>query len=705
MAVYNVSNDNSGVRMDAGLFGGLALRPDTNRNVIFKYSTSAIEGKTGNLIQTNVGNDGKLGLDGYDYRIVYVGEIQPKQGWTSSNTFYTTGESAVSDYKLDWDRASFTSLIYQVPNTKNFFNQQGDPITPAPVFNPENPESWITTKVISTTSDSTNLPYRAANYDSMRVSDFSMGDQNNDRYPGVNENELPSAQRKTQYDKAFEYQSVLFNIQYPFGSSTAQYLFGDDNITGSRIDDVLRGYAGNDKISGANGDDLLFADYGQDQLFGGPGDDVLVFGGSSSSWDVENYKYRDSPVELAVGGAGKDYFVFRTSDITFVGRSDVIYDANLPDLYSGKYTYKVVRSYELNSDPINAYFRVNSTGSIVTVDAAGKETEIKKAAFANNPYQKFQNIEVWEEGGVLKTADKNGATVNILSPNTMTDWGGYDFFVDSANAVFKVPKSQPNSTPVSVKTSVYTATNTPFLKTQGLNVEVTEAGDIVATGIWLGSANWSDEYQYMANLNTFQQSVYVKSGALIVKTEPVDDYSGAQRTPIVSADENGDFYVRSQTENWNYNPYLSQSQNSDYVTGLTGADRATKDRANGRSDLTQVVKIQDFSKGRDKIDLSAFGLDQALLTANAKALDGKFGTTYLTELSKLLKPEGLKITSAKNGWTSGNTSLFLKEDAADVNGNDTKDDTILEIQLVGINISSIDGRFFGEANLISDDAF
>lgn len=204
---------------------------------------------------------------------------------------------------------------------------------------------------------------------------------------------------------------------------------------------------------------------------------------------------------------------------------------------------------------------------------------------------------------------------------------------------------------------------------------------------------------------TFSNDVFVKSGALIVRANPVENYSEFQRLAGLTADLNGDFYVRSYSENWNYNPFLSQSQSSDYVTGLTGTDRATKDKANGRSNLTQVVKIQDFSKGRDKIDLSAFGLDQAVLTANAKSLDGKYGTTYLTELSKLFKPEGLKITSAKNGWTSGNTSLFLKEDGADANGNDTKDDTVLEIQLVGINISSIDGRFFGEANLISDDVF
>lgn len=137
--------------------------------------------------------------------------------------------------------------------------------------------------------------------------------------------------------------------------------------------------------------------------------------------------------------------------------------------------------------------------------------------------------------------------------------------------------------------------------------------------------------------------------------------------------------------------------------GATGATRATTDPANGLSNLTQRIKIQDFKIGTDKIDLSAFGLTRDVLLANNTALTGKNGTTYLKALSDVLKTEGLKITSAKNGWTSGNTSLFLKEDAADYNGNGTKDDTLLEIQLVGINISSLNGRFFGESALATGD--
>ncbi len=664
MANYNVSNDVQTVRFDAGLFGGTYDRDGMDDAAILKFMdlnnlTSVVKES---LVQTNaVYNITKAGeASPHDYRIIYTGTIPVRSRWDKDttndssltdlgNTFSDAGESVTSDYKLNWGQAKFSTIKFQVPTYGATYSSVDKDYS-----------SWTTVIELASTDSVLDLPLRDNATDSDWVLTYRTKFEN-------------ATVTKNDHNSAFEYQSVIYNWQYPFGTSTAQYLFGNDNVFGTRNDDVLRGYAGDDKVRGGNGDDLLYADYGSDQLFGGAGDDVLVFGGSSSSWDVKNFEYRSAPIELAVGGSGADMFVFRPSEINWHGKEDYYYKMSLPNLYNGKFKYKKILDAE--QDP--GYFRANATGDIVTVDSAGKETVVRKAAFSanDNPFPKYQQISVTESGGNLVTT---GFTSNPLSPITIGPGtrAGKEFFVDSTGAVFSQVTSPLNSPFIQVKAAVFTATNNPFLKTKGLAVTVDDNGDIVTTGL---------------AVNTF-----VKSGQDVVFNERIYDDNGVVDL-TVRAFDNGDLYVRNTSDNWHYNPFMSQSQNDAYHSGTTGATRATIDPANGLSNLTQRIRIQDFKIGTDKIDLSAFGLSREVLLANDKTLTGKNGTTYLKALSDVLKPEGLKITSAKNGWTSGNTSLYLKEDNADFNGNSTKDDTLLEIQLVGINISSLNGRFFGES--------
>jgi hypothetical protein len=666
MAIYNVSNDVQTVRFDTGsLFGGVYDRDGMDDAAILKLVTLPGDTKP-SLVQTNAVYNEFQGTETarHDYRIVHTGDISVRTRWDNianndgsladlGNTF-STGESATADYKLDWGKAKFSSIKFQLPSYGATYNTSTKDYS-----------SWTTVIEVSSTDSVLDLPFRANETDSTWVATYR------EKYKDATTGTTTNTQK---YNAAFEYQSVIYNWQWVFGYSSAQYLFGNDNIIGTRNDDVLRGFAGDDKVRGGSGDDLLYADYGSDQLFGGPGDDVLVFGGSSSSWDVKNFEYRSSPIELAVGGSGADMFVFRPSEITWTNKEIYNYEMSLPNLYNGKFRYKKI----LDAEQDAGYFRANATGDIVTVDSAGKEIVVRKAAFSanDNPFPKYQQIVVTESDGNLVTT---GFASNPLSPITIGagTTAGKAFFVDSTGAVFSQVTSTQNSPFIQVKAAVFTATNNPFLKTKGLNVTVDANGDIVTQGL---------------AVNTF-----VKSGQDVVFDERIYDDNGVVDLTVRGYDNDGNLYVRNTSDNWHYNPFMSQSQNDAYHSGTTGATRATTDVANGLSNLTQRIKVQDFKIGSDKIDLSAFGLSREVLLANDKTLTGKNGTTYLKALSDVLKTEGLKITSAKNGWTSGNTSLFLKEDAADFNGNGTKDDTLLEIQLVGINISSLNGRFFGES--------
>ena len=57
----------------------------------------------------------------------------------------------------------------------------------------------------------------------------------------------------------------------------AEIFKGNDNIPGSRGDDVLFGFAGNDGVAGGNGNDVIGGGLGNDFIGGGNGRDTLVF--------------------------------------------------------------------------------------------------------------------------------------------------------------------------------------------------------------------------------------------------------------------------------------------------------------------------------------------------------------------------------------------------------------------------------------------
>lgn len=727
MAVFNVNIDNSPVRFDSGsMFGGMGKRMDVEDSAILKVKGNLQESfdpDTGlpivtitDLVQTNSVYSFKMETqeslpalvgtvvvpqppttfvtskpaDG-TYRLVWQGKINIKERWDDvdgnsgqfndlGNTFSTTGESVASDYKLDWATSQISSLAFQVPSLNATPVMIGEVITDW--------SSWTTIREVGTTSSFLDLPFRANEYDEDWVSD-----KRDDYHFSIFTNNNNNNNTQGKFENAFEYQSVVYNWQWPFGTTNAQYLFGNDSVNGSRNDDVIRGYAGDDLLRGNAGDDLLYADFGRDQLFGGPGNDVLVFSGSASSWDVSNFKYRSSTIELAVGGSGSDYFVFRPSEINWTARDDVYYDTHLPNLMNGKFKYNVVNLSDVTLNLANgkSIFRLASNGDIQ--NSSGTVVKPKAFSESNNPFQKFQPADVTvkalvpapaaavaEKWGVY-TKDNKGLDVEIEKVAFSTTGSlPFDYYINDL-AVVKVPKnSNPTLVaPTTAKAGAFTATNSPYLYTQGLVIDTDDSLSYIATGtIRKGFGNAFTESA------PFSTPVFISKSPEVTLNERV----GGDELDTYFATSTA-MYQRAESDDWHYNPFMSQNQNSTWSS--TSVD------AHGVSALTQRIRVQDFKIGSDTLDLSAFGLTKEILAlpANAALLKDKSGTAFLTELSKVLAPEGLVINAAKTAWTSGNTSLFIKE-TKDTNANNTPNDTLLEIQLVGINISSVNGRFFGE---------
>jgi hypothetical protein len=149
-----------------------------------------------------------------------------------------------------------------------------------------------------------------------------------------------------------------------------------------------------------------------------------------------------------------------------------------------------------------------------------------------------------------------------------------------------------------------------------------------------------------------------------------------------------DLYGNASTSAGNYNPFLSQSQNATPIS--------IDPKSFNGSLMTFRTRILDFKVGEDKLDLSNYGIDQDFLTN--KALTKLSGTAFLASLNVALKLDGLQMVAGRNGFTSNNTTLFIQE-VLDTNGNGRLNDTLLEVQLVGIASSAISIKIFGDTPL------
>lgn len=144
--------------------------------------------------------------------------------------------------------------------------------------------------------------------------------------------------------------------------------------------------------------------------------------------------------------------------------------------------------------------------------------------------------------------------------------------------------------------------------------------------------------------------------------------------------------LTSEINGNNYNPFLSQSQIS--------TPFSTNPKAYNVSPLTFRTRIGDFKVGEDKLDFSNLGIDFDFI--NNRALNKLSGTSFIKAVNIALAPDGVAFQIGKSSTTSNHTTLFLVE-ILDTNFNGTKNDTLIEIQLVGLSSSAIGVKLFGEA--------
>ena len=108
-------------------------------------------------------------------------------------------------------------------------------------------------------------------------------------------------------------------------------LGGDDDINGSKFEEILHGYAGDEVIRGLGGFDTIYGNSGNDWLYGGSGDDVLRGGngndyvnGDTGADRLEGGQGHDHlhggvGKDILTGGIGKDYLDSDNGDDTMMG--------------------------------------------------------------------------------------------------------------------------------------------------------------------------------------------------------------------------------------------------------------------------------------------------------------------------------------------------------------------------------------------------
>ena len=100
---------------------------------------------------------------------------------------------------------------------------------------------------------------------------------------------------------------------------------GDDNITGSLVNDFANGNLGNDTLSGEDGDDYLRGGKDSDVLIGGPGNDILsgnLGNDNLNGGDGDDFLRGGKGEDILIGGSGRDVLVGDREGDTLFGGDD-----------------------------------------------------------------------------------------------------------------------------------------------------------------------------------------------------------------------------------------------------------------------------------------------------------------------------------------------------------------------------------------------
>jgi hypothetical protein len=289
------------------------------------------------------------------------------------------------------------------------------------------------------------------------------------------------------FDVLSSVMSAVYNWNFPNDSGARPYLFGDDFILGTRDDDVIYGFSGNDTIRGYSGNDILRGMHGRDQLAGGSGDDVLVFDGSTSAFDTLSLRWASVGPEQASGGPGKDFFVFRPTEINLTPTNDLYQLFDLPSLsgnydkdkFLGNYRYKLLPEQDYNEQ--KSIWAVNKSGTVVQF------TYTYNGNAASDKYLTAVHDQAFDEGH---------ASI-VFGAQTLA------FRDDSANLLTQF-SVVPTLTPASITN--YSGISSTFSGTGGIGVP--GGGVIPVSGVGtnivssLPPANWISSFYVPATPNS-----------------------------------------------------------------------------------------------------------------------------------------------------------------------------------------------------------
>lgn len=178
----------------------------------------------------------------------------------------------------------------------------------------------------------------------------------------------------TGYDDGYFYNNSIGTL-FGMTAEVAWWLRGDDNISGSTANDVLRGYDGNDTVNGNGGNDVVTGQRGNDTVNGGAGNDT-VSGGSgvnivNGGSGVDTTKYDWSEFGVKVNLSLTTAQVVNTTNVV---ATDTL--SNIENLIGTAYADTLTGSTLANTlsggagnDIINA-----GAGNDVLVGQAGKDT-------------------------------------------------------------------------------------------------------------------------------------------------------------------------------------------------------------------------------------------------------------------------------------------------------------------------------------------
>jgi Ca2+-binding RTX toxin-like protein len=394
---------------------------------------------------------------------------------------------------------------------------------------------------------------------------------------------------------------ILGDTPLVAASSVQNWFWNTNGATG------IRGGAGNDRIVGSAANDELFGDAGADELFGGLGDDRLQGGGGDRMY----------------GGQGNDWYrVFDSNDIIFENAGEGI---DSVEAHVGHYLYDNVENLTLNVFAGNIFGVGNALDNMITgntgdnlmIGGGGNDTldggdDGRDSLFgeAGDDLLRGGTGIDYLVGGTGNDRLEGGLHADALYGEDGDDYldGGTSFDTDilvggSGNDTLYGISGQPNP-----------------------DYDLMDGGSgndayYVDTGadLTFEAADGGTDTVY-ANVTVPNAGVYLYAN--------VENLVLQGTTAFGVGNELNNQLMGSASDNW-----LLGGAGNDIINGMGGNDVLFGEAGNDIFVITrntQADVIGDFTRGQDRIDVSAFNLSFAQLRSRF-VQDGNIGGIVLDD--------------------------------------------------------------------------